>query len=488
MRRAAPSLVATAYLVSILTGCETIETRKPFVDSLPPDIGTIGVSLIEAKPEIDIEVPTRSKAEGLGEGASSGGATGALIGAQVAVQGGAVGILLAPYLIGTGLIIGTIAGGVYGLANSENAETVIKAEAAIHSATSTVPVQQRLQNKVAYFISSLTKRDVRIIPADESSNIDMQAQDQTLTIPPVVANLELSITDIKSEGGFLGNPTSLVLLVETRLIRTNDNELLFEGDYQFNSLGRKLPEWASNDAEAVYQAYERAIHTIANEIVHEHFLLYYAPEELIPKEPPPKAQTLGYTSWTNDIGDKNKTEDEKKETDTWKPRWDGSYLVELVEPIQKYFIFTPKVDSLTPVFRWRVFPQPIDKKRDPGDVISRIDNVVYDLEIYNVSEESPREAVHYQHGLTENEYRIPRGLKVCRKYAWSVRARFNLGPYMRSTEWAGSYFYPRTVRNRSIRTSKASSEKVQITPTYPIGRFQLFKTPCPPKKPEILQE
>ncbi|MET0104480.1 MAG: glycine zipper family protein [Sedimenticola sp.] len=488
MRRTAPSLVATAYLVSILTGCETIEIKKPFVDSLPPDIGTIGVSIIESKPEIDIEVPTRSKAEGLGEGASSGGATGALIGAQVAVQGGPVGILLAPYLIGTGLIIGTIAGGVYGLANSENAETVIKAEAAIHSATNTVPVQQRLQNKVADFISSHSKRDVRIISADESSNIDMQAHNQSLPISPIDTNLELTITDIKSEGGFLGNPTSLVLQVETRLIRTNDNKLLFKGDYQFNSLGRKLPEWASNGAEAVYQAYERAIHTIANEIVHEHFLLYYAPDELIPKEPPPKAQTLGYTSWIGENGDDNKPEDEKKDSNTWKPGWDGSYLVELVEPVQKYLIFTPKVDSLTPVFRWKIFPRPIDKKRDPSGIIGRIETVVYDLEIYNVEGESPHEVVHYQHGLIENEYRMQTELKVCRKYAWSVRSRFNHGPYMRSTEWAGNYFYPRTVRNRSIRTSKPSSAEAQMKPTYPIGRFQLFKTPCPPKKPDILQE
>ncbi|OOZ33868.1 hypothetical protein BOW51_12415, partial [Solemya velesiana gill symbiont] len=64
--------------------------------------------------------------------------------------------------------------------------------------------------------------------------------------------------------------------------------------------------------------------------------MYYAPEELIPKEPAIKPERNVNLSWLYEVRYGEKPEGEDNEANTWKPQWDGSYLVELVEPIQKY--------------------------------------------------------------------------------------------------------------------------------------------------------
>ncbi|OOZ33876.1 hypothetical protein [Solemya velesiana gill symbiont] len=130
------------------------------------------------------------------------------------------------------------------------------------------------------------------------------------------------------------------------------------------------------------------------------------------------------------------------------------------------FDYSSRSKRSHPFFAGKIFPQPIDIERDPEGIIKRIDRVFYDLEIYNASDLIPHETVLFQHGLIENEYRMQTELEPCRKYAWSVRARFNDGPYMRATEWAGNYYYPRSARNRYLRSSEKKIKQRRAANTF----------------------
>ncbi|MET0048221.1 MAG: hypothetical protein ABW066_10590 [Sedimenticola sp.] len=478
MRRIAATLIAAAYLASTLTACSKIKVVKVLAESPPPHIGRVGVSVVRSTPEIEIEVPTRSKAEGLGEGMAGGADMGAAAGAYT-LSLGPIGVGLAPYFIGMGLIVGSVTGGVYGLANAENAETVLKAEAAILSATDAGSLQQRLQSKVIDFLSTQALRPAVALSAEQYSAPDGITPLKADAHEDIDTALMLKITDIHSEGGMIGSPFSIVIRVNMKLIRVATGEVVYLGNYRVTSRGRELPEWAENNGEAVRLAYESAIHTLASEIVHENFLLYYAPEELMPQEPAPTPDIIGHTYWTGDDAD---AEQKDGEIDTWRPRWDGCYLVELVEPVRQNLFFTRKVETLTPRFHWKTFPRHTDLDHDPEGIISGIDKVLYDLEIYNSGE-----LVHYRYGLTENRYLLQNELDLCEVYSWSVRARFNQGAHMRATEWGSNYYYPRSVRRRYVDRS-SSYEEMRDDASTPVRGFENFKTPCPPKKPEILQE
>ncbi|MET0115877.1 MAG: hypothetical protein ABW090_00500 [Sedimenticola sp.] len=479
MRRIAATLIAAAYLASTLTACSKIEVIKVLAESPPPDVGRVGVSVVRSTPEIEIEVPTRSKAEGLGEGMAGGAAIGARAGAYSSLSLGPIGVYLAPYFIGVGLIVGSVTGGVYGLANAENAETVLKAEAAILSATDTESLQQRLQSKVIHFLSTQALRPAVALSAEQYSAPDRITSSNADVLEDVDTALMLRITDVHSEGGMIGSPFSIVIRVNMKLITVATGEVVYLGNYRVTSRGRELPEWAEYNGEAVRQAYDHVIHTLASEIVHENFLLYYAPEELMPQEPAPTPDIIGHTYWTGDEAD---AEQKDEEIGTWRPRWDGCYLVELLEPVRQNLFLTPKVETLTPRFHWKPFPRHTDLDHDPEGIISSIDKVLYDLEIYNSGE-----LVHYRYGLTENRYLLQDELDLCEVYSWSVRARFNQGSYMRATEWSGNYYYPRSVRRRHVDRS-SSYEEMRDDASTPVRGLENFKTPCPPKKPEILQE
>ena len=299
-------------------------------------------------------------------------------------------------------------------------------------------------------------------------------------MPEINTILELEITSIHSQGGRLGSPVSIVLQVETRIIRTKTGEVLESDTYQYTSLGRKLPEWAANEAEAVYLAYERALHGIASEIVHENFLLYTVPPSLIPKKPVVTTESSDPLPIFEEV-DNDTPEEKSRGLNAWKPTWDGSYQVKVVKPLKKHIFTIAKPGSLTPHFRWKAFPQEMDRERDPERVIAGIDSVVYDLEIYNISDEIPREVVHFRHGLTETEYRMESDLEECRKYAWSVRARFNSGPYMRATDWTIDNIYApgaRYVRSRYRHPDEVAKEKGDKSIFNPRRHYYIFKTPC----------
>jgi len=96
----------------------------------------------------------------------------------------------------------------------------------------------------------------------------------------------------------------------------------------------------------------------------------------------------------------------------------------------------PKLDTLTPRFRWRPFPEPGHLQAAPWLRSAR--NLVYDLWIFGGDDDRIVE------GLASTEHTLERQLTPCRRYSWAVRARFDTDAGPRTVEWSTAAVFPRT--------------------------------------------
>lgn len=125
-------------------------------------------------------------------------------------------------------------------------------------------------------------------------------------------------------------------------------------------------------------------------------------------------------------------------------------------------VFT-EVDSLQPTLKWEAFPRPHDAKEDKHGMLSRINDVTYDLKIWSSENEFPA-LIYSRQGLPEPFHKIEHPLKACAKYFWSIRASFKIDKETRVTEWG-------------ISTIPAGWA-VRRSSTVPNPNLYRFKTPC----------
>jgi hypothetical protein len=96
----------------------------------------------------------------------------------------------------------------------------------------------------------------------------------------------------------------------------------------------------------------------------------------------------------------------------------------------------PRLDTASPRFRWRPFPEPGQLEAAPWLRSAR--NLVYDLWVFGGDDDRIVE------GLTSTEHALERPLTHCRRYSWAVRARFDTDTGPRTVEWSTASAFPRT--------------------------------------------
>jgi hypothetical protein len=109
-----------------------------------------------------------------------------------------------------------------------------------------------------------------------------------------------------------------------------------------------------------------------------------------------------------------------------------------------------EVDTLAPTFRWQPFNIALVAASTPqGDAC--IDNVTYEIRIWQTASGGTGRLVYAREELTAAEHRIEQPLHAGTRYAWSVRAHFEVNGRHRITEWtlAGYPLRNETVPNHS---------------------------------------
>lgn len=118
-----------------------------------------------------------------------------------------------------------------------------------------------------------------------------------------------------------------------------------------------------------------------------------------------------------------------------------------------------EVDTLTPTFRWQPLDiGPVDPSTPRND--GPIDNVTYEIRIWQTVARSTGKLVYAKSLLTATEHRLERPLNPGTRYFWSVRAHFEVDGRHRITEWtlAGYLLRSETVPNDSCLRFKTPLE------------------------------
>lgn len=155
------------------------------------------------------------------------------------------------------------------------------------------------------------------------------------------------------------------------------------------------------------------------------------------------------------------------------------------KPSHQCTILFREVDSLQPVLRWEVFPPEGIRRSSDADLINRITNVTYELNVWLSENDYPSSLIYSRRGLPEPWHEIEKPLLPCTKYLWTVRARFLVNGKERVSEWgisAWPWFWQDPAKAYT-KTEVSGNEIVKRSPVIPHPNLYRFMAPCPKKGP-----
>lgn len=258
---------------------------------------------------------------------------------------------------------------------------------------------------------------------------------------------------------------ALVLTTQARLLDTRSHAVLDQIEHARRSEAHTAEEWLQDNAASFVRAVDTLIQGNARDIVLEFFRLYHPPT---PPEPDAEVGRVVPYHVLKPVYPK--------------PRRGGVDLREIVS--RRYakgwggFDVVP-VDELQPTLRWEAFPRQADR---PGkaEEARHFANVSYEVSVFRAiftKDDFYYAGGHYvagprvyaRKGLTEPWHRIEEPLRPCARYAWTVRARFELDGQTRVTEWTVSAYAPRNQRRSPGPTEVDASEYYFLFSAPPVA-------------------
>ena len=146
-----------------------------------------------------------------------------------------------------------------------------------------------------------------------------------------------------------------------------------------------------------------------------------------------------------------------------------------------WYFGIPVADSLNPELSWESFPMAWDANTKIA--MANIANVSYELNVYEADKAGtgmmvdsggllPGKWVYRKMELNSNSHKISETLQACKKYFWTVRARFRMSGAIRFTEWGGLYDfrgYPWKYRLKGSQYQRF---------VHPSRFYYMFQTPA----------
>ena len=467
-------LVVVALIFTQLSGCATKRLQNPDYYASHPDwqnSDTKKIALVKAKaltpPDIEIDFGLSRV-----QGASASIPMGALGGLGVWARGGqgcrgwvcGAWLLLMPVFAGGG----AIAGGISGAIKGESPDTLAEGEASARSWLLPSYLQSKLIDHISAYAAENTSMQFIRVPEIDPANISENPDYAVLSEEGVDSVLELELARLSFEGGWFGQNIALRMVFRARIVSVDTNAVLNDVKYKFISEFHDFEEWLENSASKLAETIERGIRTIAENIVDEHFLLFY------PKAP---------------------DKEDHHPRPSGPARWVPHYVLMPVYPELKSCFWCMKgkserhldfveVENTQPTLRWEVFPREYDKTSSGGQR-HRIDGVCYEVRIFEATEgpthHFPSKLVYTKKGILEPQHMINLSLFPCTNYFWTVRAHFKLSGKERVTEWAGT-FNRHSSRVLYLKPwNRRRSFKSDSSDLYDYGPERLyfpFRTPC----------
>jgi hypothetical protein len=276
-------LLLSIMLLSGSAGC----ADSPRLSLLPPppsekvrtSLGTIGVVPARFAPDAKMALPAKGWLSGVGRGAGQGAAVGAIIGGEIGVHPQISYIILTPVTVPafalTGSIVGIIAGSIYGAVTAPSPETVKQAESALNAAILDLKIQGAIGDRVMKIVQDQTRQRIILL-----ANQDPLTPGKAISYRPLAEKgtdtiLEISVPALRLERDLGANPAmALFMTLRARLIRTTDDELLYDGTVEYRSGKHRFTEWAADQAKRFRKAVNQGCQRLAERITEEIFLVH----------------------------------------------------------------------------------------------------------------------------------------------------------------------------------------------------------------------
>jgi len=433
------SFINNRYLLSVLStfssilillsGC-AITNPHSFSSPVPEEVRKQirHVFIVPAKfePQIDYH-PAVAKgrdagaAKGAAAGAAAGAAIGATWGAGLAVESG-WGILLLPFFIGGGAVIGGTTGGItagiQGAIGSVPEETAKQAEETVDNALVKMDVQGAMAEHVYVAGNDLTIYKFTIIKKIGPGSPEEMPDYRTLKLKSNCTILEVRVISLGFKGGKGSNPyISIDMKVNARVIDVTSGQEIYSDIWHYVSREHPISEWVENNAQLLHDEFEHCYHSLAENIIEKIFLLYEF-----------HADSNSYldlrptTTWV--------------ETATcglmpFYPEYKG------IKPFSHELKY-PEIYSLQPTLEWEPFPREIDIDRDKKGILNRIDEVTYDLKIWKEQSFIQDRPLYTRQCIERPDHKVEISLEPLTKYFWTIRVRLKLDGQYRVTKWAQS--------------------------------------------------
>jgi hypothetical protein len=249
--------------------------QHPPSEDLRSKFGTIGIVFTGNIPESNFNTFAKGRLAGAGKGAAGGVAGGAAAGAAVGIATGPIGILLLPFLVGGGAVIGGVAGTVSGTVGAVPAQEAENIKVAISNALAALRIQETMSRYVLKASSGLL--DSRFYPEPVPSQ--MKAGYEYLKEKGIDTAMELSVESVGFEGGKGSDPPiAFFMKLRERIVRISDNTVLYDNRFIYRSAERKFSLWYKDNARLLSEELERAYRSLAEKVVEETFLRYDLPK------------------------------------------------------------------------------------------------------------------------------------------------------------------------------------------------------------------
>lgn len=381
-------------LVFILSACAP--SPKYLSEADRGSLGHVGVVSAQFQPDINLTLPAKGAGSGAWRGAKEG-AKDVIIGSAITPLPGAIilGILLSPVVAAGGAIYGAIA--------APPAEAVSRHEKVLASISQRLEINRNIRKSIVRYANEKASYPLtdlgEIGPAkpDENANYLRLALNGTDTV------LEVSASDLSTEGAAINSPFKITINADMRLIRAADGVVSASYHPRYASHSRTLQAWAANDGALFQKALQKGVAQISRETVYKLLLVYHA-----------------------DSSEAKRNRNSSVKTVIHPPEVVLSRLGKLESPLFSSDIVI--ANTLKPEFCWKPFPAEQGSSDNETNRLF-ISQISYQLEV-----KQDDETVYEVNHLTGPCHRLKQALKWDNEYNGFVKMWFNYHGHMRATQ------------------------------------------------------
>jgi len=390
------SSAVSLSVVLALAVSSCAQAPKQLSETDRKSLGRVGIVSAQFQPEINLTLPAKGGGRGALRGAKEGVKDVIIAGAVTPIPGAIfLGILLSP--------IAAVGGAVYGAIAAPSGKVVARHEKVLGSIIRHLELNHAIREGIITYAAEKARYSTVELgntgparPGEEHNYLDV-------ALHGIDTVLEVSASEVSTEGAAINSPFNWVIKADARLVRTADSTVLAAYHSHYTSHTHTLEEWGDHDGRLFKAALKEGVSQTSRKIVYELLIVY----------------------------DAGPAESTRKTGESFSGRGPVVRPPTLILPKLHTSFFSGdwlEVNTLTPEFCWKASPNPDRQELRGIEKTNELTQPTYEVEIHQGDE-----LVYQREGLKETCHHLTRPLERDREYRWSVKTWFELDGRVRAT-------------------------------------------------------